>query len=396
MHILMYRWRAYNYRDIERTFQLLGHTVENIQQKLGSYDIDEEFQARIENLLDTKRFDMVFTVNYFAVISNACENREIKYVSWTCDNPLISMYHKSIFNKCNYIFTFDQSNYLEFRGMGVERIWYLPLAVDTERLDYLLENADDLYKYQNEISFVGSLYERNSYDKLSYALPDYLKGYFEATMQAQMSISGGNIIEEMLTPDILEQLEEYFHLEKTKDSFSDIGLIFSTTVLGFKIAAVERRRALIALSVKYPVAVYSNSDVSDLIRVQYRGGVDYWSEMPKVFHESKINLNLTIPNIKTGLPLRMWDIMGSGGFLMTNYQAELPRYFKEGEDYVCFEGERDLVEKAGYYLEHEEERKQIARNGYRKVKGVHSYRERLKTMLAILEEEEGLSCVQEK
>ena len=136
--------------------------------------------------------------------------------------------------------------------------------------------------------------------------------------------------------------------------------------------------------------------MSDLIRVQYRGGVDYWSEMPKVFHESKINLNLTIPNIKTGLPLRMWDIMGSGGFLMTNYQAELPRYFKEGEDYVCFEGERDLVEKAGYYLEHEEERKQIARNGYRKVKGVHSYRERLKTMLAILEEEEGLSCVQEK
>ena len=30
MHILMYRWKAYNYRDIEQTFRLLGHTVDNL------------------------------------------------------------------------------------------------------------------------------------------------------------------------------------------------------------------------------------------------------------------------------------------------------------------------------------------------------------------------------
>ena len=162
-------------------------------------------------------------------------------------------------------------------------------------------------------------------------------------MQAQMSVSGGSIIEDMLTADILEQLEEYFHLEKTKDSFSDLGLIFSTTVLGFKIASVQRRRALLALAARYPVSVYSNSDVSDLIRVKYRGGVDYWSEMPKVFHESKINLNFTIPNIKTGLPLRMWDVLGSGGFLMTNYQAELPLYLKEKEDYGFRIEHRDIT-----------------------------------------------------
>ena len=54
------------------------------------------------------------------------------------DNPLISMYHESVFHACNYIFTFDKTNYLEFRGMGVKHIWYLPLAVDTERMDALL------------------------------------------------------------------------------------------------------------------------------------------------------------------------------------------------------------------------------------------------------------------
>ena len=38
-----------------------------------------------------------------------------------------------IFHPCNYIFTFDKTNYLEFREMGVEHIWYLPLAVDNWR-----------------------------------------------------------------------------------------------------------------------------------------------------------------------------------------------------------------------------------------------------------------------
>ena len=392
MHILMYRWKAYNYRDIEQTFLLLGHTVDNIEQELGSYDVSPEFERVIEEKIRGTHYDMVFTVNYFPLISNVCERTGVKYVSWTCDNPLISMYHESVFHACNYIFTFDKTNYLEFRGMGVKHIWYLPLAVDTERMDALLgapekperRNAtqdSEMRKYRGDVAFVGSLYERNSYDKIKNRLPEYLRGYFDAVMEAQLNISGANIVEPMLTTNILEQLQEYFQLEKSEGSFSDLGLIFQTTVLGFKIAEIERRRALIELSKHYKVNVYSNSDVSDLLRIQYCGSVDYWSEMPKVFRMSKINLNFTIPNIKSGIPLRIWDVLGCGGFLLTNYQAEIPNYFQEGEDLVCFDGLEDLCEKVGYYLEHEEERKRIAWNGYRKVREKHSYIERIHTIL---------------
>lgn len=392
MHILMYRWKAYNYRDIEQTFLLLGHTVDNIEQELGSYDVSPEFERVIEEKIRGTHYDMVFTVNYFPLISNVCERTGVNYVSWTCDNPLISMYHESVFHACNYIFTFDKTNYLEFRGMGVKHIWYLPLAVDTERMDALLgapekperRNAtqdSEMRKYRGDVAFVGSLYERNSYDKIKNRLPEYLRGYFDAVMEAQLNISGANIVEPMLTMNILEQLQEYFQLEKSEGSFSDLGLIFQTTVLGFKIAEIERRRALIELSKHYRVNVYSNSDVSDLLRIQYCGSVDYWSEMPKVFRMSKINLNFTIPNIKSGIPLRIWDVLGCGGFLLTNYQAEIPYYFKEGEDLVCFDSLEDLCEKVGYYLEHEEERKRIAWNGYRKVREKHSYIERIRTIL---------------
>lgn len=392
MHILMYRWKAYNYRDIEETFKLLGYTVDNVEQKLGNYDIDPEFEVLLEEKLCHVHYDMVFTVNYFAVISNICQKLGIKYVSWTCDNPLISMYHRSVFHECNYIFTFDKTNYLEFQAMGVKHIWYLPLAVDTDRLDAVIDgrlipDGMDKRVYTGDVAFVGSLYERNSYDKLKRNLPEYLQGYFDAVMEAQLNISGANIIEPMLTTGILEQLQQYFKLEKSsEDSFSDLGLIFQTTVLGFKIAEVQRRRALIELSKYFNVNVYSNSDVSDLVRVRYMGSVDYWSEMPKVFRQSKINLNFTIPNIKSGIPLRMWDVLGSKGFLLTNYQAEIPYYFTEGEDLVCFDGLEDLREKTAYYLAHEDERLRIAENGYQKVKEYHSYRSRIKEMLRIVGE----------
>lgn len=408
MRILMYRWKAYNYRDIEETFLLLGHQVDNIEQKLGSYDIDIAFEKVLKERLESISYDMVFTVNYFAVISNICQKLGIKYVSWTCDNPLISMYHESVFNNCNYIFTFDKTNYLEFKGMGVEHIWYLPLAVDTKRLDDLLDgngavlpdgrikewcgeivldDSCDKRIYAGDVAFVGSLYERNSYDKLKSRLSPYLQGYFDAVMEAQLNISGANIVEPMLTTDILEQLQEYFKLEKSEGSFSDLGLIFQTTVLGFKIAEVQRRRALIELSKYFNVNVFSNSDVSDLVRVHYMGSVDYWSELPRVFRESKVNLNFTIPNIKSGIPLRVWDVLGARGFLLTNYQAEIPLYFKEGEDLVCFDGIEDLKEKAAYYLSHDEERKEIAWNGYEKVKKYHSYVNRIQEMLHIVYEE---------
>lgn len=52
------------------------------------------------------------------------------------------------------------------------------------------------------------------------------------------------------------------------------------------------------------------------------GAVDYYEVMPHVFKQSKINLNITLRSIQSGMPLRAWDIMGAGGFLLSNYQAD--------------------------------------------------------------------------
>lgn len=377
MKILMYRWKAYNYKDIKANFIKMGHQVDEVNQELLNYDVDEAFAEMLERKLQSTNYDFVFSVNYFALISNVCESLGIPYVCWSCDNPMISMYHKSVFNSCNRIFLFDMTCQREFEDMGVENVYYLPLAVDTDRVGYLLGQSDDLEIYKNDIAFVGSLYEKNSYDKIKFNLPEYLQGYFEATMEAQKDLQGVNIIDRMLTTDVLMELQQHFKLEKSEDSLSDLSLIFSVTTLGFKIAQLQRRDILTELSKKHNVGLYTYSDVRELIRVKYRGGVDYWSEMPKVFNQSKINLNMTIPNIKTGIPLRVFDVLGAQGFLITNFQAELPMYFENEKDMVYYFSQEDLYEKVDFYLKHDAERNKIAKSGYQKVKENHSYEKAL-------------------
>lgn len=383
MKILIYEWKAYSYKDIVCSFQKMGHEVFFISQPMKNYDVDDEFVALLRDELSKNRYDFVFTVNYFSLISNVCQETNTKYVVWTYDNPLISMYHKSVFNECNYIFTFDKTNYLEFKGMGVENIFHLPLATDALRMEETIGVQND-DKWLHEISFVGNMYERNTYNSLEHKLPEYLKGYFDAVIEAQLNISGGNIVEALLTNDILEELDKYFNLKKEKDSFSDLRLVFQTTVLGFKIAQEQRRRGIIELSKKFDVTVYSDSDLSEFIGVDKQGPCDYWSQLPLIFNRSKININMTIPNIKSGIPLRVWDVLGAGGFLLTNYQVEIGYYFEDGKDLVCYEDIGDLVEKADFYLKHEELRKSIALNGHEKVKKYHTYDERIKKMLNII------------
>ena len=118
-----------------------------------------------------------------------------------------------------------------------------------------------------------------------------------------------------------------------------------------------------------------------LPHVKNRGIADSERVMPKIFKCSKIHLNITLRSIKSGVPQRALDIMGCGGFLMANYQPELAEYFIPGEDLVLYDSVDDLIQKIDYYLSHEEERLQIAKNGYEKVKRYHTYDTRLTEIL---------------
>lgn len=82
--------------------------------------------------------------------------------------------------------------------------------------------------------------------------------------------------------------------------------------------------------------------------------------------------------------MRIFDILGSKGFLLTNYKKSLEYKLSCGKDFVVYRDLKDLLQIIDYYLNHEEERIEIANHGYETVKKYHTYEIRVKEIMNIV------------
>lgn len=388
VNVLLYEWNELGIKDLKYEINQLGIKVESFRYFIMDYLKDDVLEKAISEKVKAKKYDFFISFNFFPVISDACDKLGVKYVSWVWDSPLLHLYFRAVHNPCNYIFLFDKEQYLELVRMGVSNVYHMPLAVSTDRIDRVKLSAEDKSSYSHDISFVGSLYDKgNHYDEIR-DLSQYLKGYFDGIMRAQMNIYGYNFLEHMLDDNIMKEFLNHVYFNLDTSFIGDIRSLVADRFLSVKVTEMERRQALTILAEHFKVFLYSSS-VYLPDKIVNKGLVDYYDGMVKVFKSSKINLNITLRSIKSGIPLRIFDILGAGGFLITNYQSEIPDYFDIGQDLVCYESMDDLVEKTQYYLTHENERKEIAENGYAKVKKYHNYQVRLKSILEVILESYG-------
>ncbi len=384
MNILFYRYNSICEPDVIAVMKRLGHTVTEITEEMRNKELGARGQMNLVSAaLKKQESQMVFSINFFPVVSEVCNIFHIPYVCWIVDSPVMELYSHSLRNGWNRIFLFDYALYEEFRPENPKGIFYLPLGADYARLDPLLENITkkDKEKYAAEVSFIGSLYtEKCPYNRLKEE--SWMKGYLDGVIQAQLKVYGYNFLEECITDEILQQFKEKvpFYQFPEKANHNDRAAM-AHLYLGNKVTEQERLQLLKRVSEEFSLDLYTASDFSPLPKANYRGLARSTTEMPKIFRLSKINLNFTSKPIRTGIPLRLWDILGAGGFALTNYQSEIPEYFEVGKDLDIFASEEELVEKIRYYLEHEEEREEIARNGYQKAKEKYSLELRVKQIL---------------
>ena len=74
---------------------------------------------------------------------------------------------------------------------------------------------------------------------------------------------------------------------------------------------------------------------------------------------------------------RVFEVPACGGFVLTGKSNDdISEYYVPGKEIVEFNDTNDLIEKAKYYLEHEDERKAIAKAGYDRTIKDHTYQKR--------------------
>lgn len=386
MKILFYRYGSICEPDLIECFKAAG--IEVVEEKL---ELEKkkctpgEVVERISKRFSSDTYLFVFSLNFFPAVSEICQVYKIPYVCWTVDSPVMELFSPSLKNSVNRVFFFDKAQY-EYFGKELQNCFYMPLATNVKRWQLVVSQASqaDKNRFATDISLVGSLYsEKNPYRKIE-GLSDWARGYVDGIVQSQMKIFGYNIIETALNDRLMQEFEEKVPDLKAGPYAENLSkkYVMANNFIGMEIAYRERVQYLNGLASIGKLDLYTFSDTSELDNsIKVHQGAKTLTEMPLIFNQSKINLNITIRPIQTGLSLRIFDVLGCGGFLMTNYQSELPDFFNIGEDIEAFASEEELVDKCAYYLQNDDAREKIARSGFEKVSKYHTYEQRFSEMI---------------
>lgn len=382
MNILIFDFGSYTYTDIIEAFNNLGIRTKTVTYCFNDKNNDEFFQHRFSNVLSDGDFDAVFSVNFFPLVAKCCHEKNIKYISWSYDNPLnVPNIEETLNLSSNYTFLFDRIQASSYINKGFESIFHLPLAVNTKRLDKIHLTETEIRKYSSDISFVGKLYS-SDYELYLKLMSEYQRGFVEGLVNTQQNLYGCYILDETIDEDFISKINSYIKASHPESNFalSKEALLYSMSA---NITRNERLILLGILSKRYDLRLYSREDNAILKNAKFMGSCGYLQEMPRVFKASKINLNITLKMLQSGIPLRALDIIGSGGFLLSNYQPELAEFFENGSEVVMYESIEDAVSKADFYLKHPEERQKIAANAHAKAATYFTYESRIKDMLEI-------------
>lgn len=376
MKILFIDWSSYGVVNWIDAMKCYGHDVTEMRITSLSEDEDKNLHEQIIKIISDGRFDAVCSFNFFPVLSIIANRANCKYIAWVYDSPLLHLYSVEIINPNNYIFLFDKKQYEEFYHRGIQTVYHLPLAG-------FVDQTEEPEDYCSDVTFVGNLYRNNNfYDNIVF-LPEKLRGYLEGVMDAQRRIYGYYLMPELLTDNILEDIKKYVKFDLGDQFFVDDRIIFSSLFLAKKVANLERESMLNNLAKYFKLRLYSNEKIENK-NITNCGTITYGDEMYRLFRQSKVNINSTLRCIQTGINLRTMDILSAGGFCLTNYQEELNDYFHIGEDLVVYESELDLVEKAAYFLKNEDHRREIAKNGQKRIEESLTFEKQVNDMMKIV------------
>lgn len=370
MKIILYAWGSNLDNGLKQSLTILGHDVVIYDRKCTHYTRDLKMAHELIELIHESNAEAIISYDYYPIISMVCNTSGIMYYSWVYDCPHYTLFAKTAAYECNRIGCFDRELVERMNRLGTGTVFHHLLGVEWPDV-----SCTEAEKYRCDVSFVGSLYtdKYNYYDAVQ--TEEWFKEragkYIEKQCFDYKKDYTGDFFKDnsgdiQPTTDIVRNTLRDQDLLPGEDYIEDVQYIFASSFLEKKVTIEERKRLLTRVAEEgYDLRLYTGSDLTGapVLGKYNKGYVDYDTIMPYVFRHSRINLNITLRSIKTGIPLRALDIMGCGGFLLSNYQQELAEQFEEGREMVLFYSLEDCIDKISYYLTHEDERSKIAKAG---------------------------------
>ena len=368
-------------------FDRLGHQIGLYPKAIEDINKKEENRKEFEEFLKKNELDFVMSNMFCSFVAEITNHFGMKFAVWNMDSPAYSTWvPEAAYDNC-YLFYFDYKEYELRKQNGYNNAYYLPLAADVVKGGQLLITDDEINKYACNMSFVGGLYTQNIYDDTIERFSVEQQNDFTEIIEKSAFVWDGQ--ERMHMPsELIQAVRETCPEILDRPYEMPDEYLLKTYFLARKLTHVERTLLMELLAQQYDIHLYTRAEEQIPEGVRRFPEVDAGTDALKVFYSSKINLNITLRSIASGIPARVYDVMSVGGFVLSNWQEEIPELFEEDKEIVTYKTLEELIDKADYYLRHENERVKIGVNGYRKVKEQHTFEHRINKIIAIIQGKE--------
>lgn len=348
----------------------------------------ETFIARFFEAIAFHKPDFLFTINHIGFDDNGAFTRileeiEMPFVSWFVDQPEFILLDRKK-NASDWAVTpsWEKSGLEFLKKFGFSNAFYLPLAGTPERF-----NAhNSLTNFQYEISFVGDSLEAGA---------QKWRGRCESETDLVNLIDP--VVERLVKNRLLKPID--LARDVSEDASRQISVATSTQLAIFssavcKEASKRQRQATMGALAAHGLDVFGDTGWQGQVagKVKLHSSVDYNDELPSVYASSQINLNVTNYQMPTAVNQRVFDVPLAGGFLLTDYQADLDGLFDVKDEIASYKSLEEAEEKVCYYKAHPSACERIIRHAQARILDEHTYEKRIATIIYQVREHYRMAC----
>jgi len=355
-------------RECRRGLKKLGHTVFNIAP-------GHDFIKRLLSLMVEARPDFLLAINHLGFdeegkLTGLLTELKMPFASWYVDSPTYILYdgEKNYSPYCT-VFCWERSYLGPVEEMGFHSPTFLPLATDPEVFTPRVDGVNE--RFASRISFVGDSMET-------------ARKKWEKKISIGVSREIESIVAERGLPDRKSVIPEIVSGLATHATCN-------RSILDIEAAMVWRAtqeyrlnlaRALIPLG----LVIYGDSGWGRFFDGKgiLKRPVHYFRELPDVYNATGVNINCTSFQMKTAVNQRVFDVPACGGFILSDHQEDMDRFFEVGKEAICYRSVEEAVSLAAYYLRNGSARKTIAESARRRVLADHTYEKRMAVLVATM------------
>lgn len=356
--------------------------LQNSGMAVYTWDIQRQPPKSLSETAQRIRPEFAFAINYFPGISKACADLEIPLVVWEIDPATDGLAPVGGNTDHVHIHTYRASNVARFEAAGFRHVAYTPLAANTRKRT----PCPDGGRMGPEVCFVGASMVDQAMEFRSLFLDAWVAAHPGDT---DARSHGLTLLNGLLTQQRM-QPRKYLIPELMMRHMAD----FVTAVEGHlphdpvalvgEMAAAERRLTVAARLGGEGLHVWGDPGwkAAEPHGVVHRGFAGHHQQLTTIYQQGKIHVDINRLYQLDIVPMRVFDVLACGGFLIAEHSPALSALFTIGEELESWSSIDELVEKVRFYKKHPDAARRIAERGRIAVVERHSMADRVSAMLA--------------